>query len=276
LAYPVAKRFIAGERLDDAIARARITNARGMAAIINLLGEHTSVRSDIEWAAREYEVILRRVETEGIRGCISIKPSQVGLALDVEFARDNLRPIVESAKSLGAFVWLDMEESTYTQSTIDLYNWLHAKHTDSGLAIQANLKRTRDDLEQILSHGGIVRLCKGAYGESLDIAWKSKSDIDRSFNDLMEILFAEAKRFAIATHDQKLIENALKMLEQTSAEVEFQMLMGIRDDLKPSLVSKDLPLSEYIPYGRTWFSYSIRRLRERKRNILLLFRALFS
>jgi proline dehydrogenase len=92
----------------------------------------------------------------------------------------------------------------------------------------------------------------------------------------MEILFAEAKRFAIATHDQKLIENALKMLEQTSAEVEFQMLMGIRDDLKPSLVSKDLPLSEYIPYGRTWFSYSIRRLRERKRNILLLFRALFS
>lgn len=276
LAYPLAKRFIAGEGLDDAITRARITNARGMAAIINLLGEHTSVRGDIEQAAREYEVTLRRFRTEGIRGCISIKPSQIGLALNVQFARDNLRSIIESAKGLGTFVWLDMEESTYTQSTIDLYNWLHAQHSASGLAIQANLKRTRDDLKQILSHGGIVRLCKGAYGESPDIAWKSKSDIDRSFRDLTEVLFAEAKRFAIATHDQKLIENTLERLKHSSAEVEFQMLMGIRDDVKPSLVSQGLRLSEYIPYGRTWFPYSIRRLRERKRNILLLFRALFS
>lgn len=276
MAYPIAKRFIAGETLHDAIERAKTSNSRGMSSIINNLGEHTVLRPEVEQMCREYALVLQRMEEEKIRGSISIKPSQIGLAIDYESARGNLRSILSAAEAHRTFIWLDMEGSDYTQRTIDLYDWLNAQCSESGLAIQANLKRTRDDLKHILSEGGVVRLCKGAYQESPEIAWKSKSDVERSFEDLMALLFAKGKRFAIATHDQKLIDKAVELTKSSAAKVEFQMLMGIRDDLKPELVNQGFSLSEYIPYGKTWFPYSIRRLRERKRNILLLVRALIS
>lgn len=276
IAFPIAKRFIAGESLEDAIKCAKFSNSRGLAAIVNLLGEYTDDRLEIERAAQEYETILQRMHDEKIQGSISVKPTQIGLAVDVGLAKDKMKPVISEARLRKVFLWLDMEGSPYTDSTIELYTWLRSNYPDSGVAVQANLKRTPDDLKRIVSMKGIVRLCKGAYAETTQTAWRRKSDIDRSFAELMDYLFTHAERFAVATHDDKLIRKAKDDAKPGGAEFEFQMLMGIRDDMKIELAKEGYRVSEYIPYGKAWLPYSIRRLRERRRNVLLMFRALFS
>jgi proline dehydrogenase len=163
-----------------------------------------------------------------------------------------------------------MESADHTDETIQLYQNLFARYERLGIALQANLTRTESDLTDLLSMGAKIRLVKGAYRENAEIAFKSKEKVDANYLKLMNILFEKGNEFGIATHDVKMIDQAIALSKRHSRKFEFQMLRGIRDELKPSLVKKGFALSEYIPYGTNWLPYSIRRLKERKRNILLL------
>jgi proline dehydrogenase len=276
LLFRIAEHWIAGETYEEAMARAQRSNANKVLGIINLLGEEISAQEETTAATAEYLEILKAIDARKIRCCISIKPTQLGLSLDKKLFKDNLNSILNTAKSLGNFVWMDMEGSIYTVDTIDSYLESRKKFDNVGVAIQAYLKKSEEDVNRILDSGGIIRLVKGAYKESPDIVYKSRKQIDENFSKLMSIMFERGKGFAIATHNEKLIEEAIRLSNVHHTDFEFEMLMGIRDKKKVELVERGYQVSEYIPYGKSWWAYSVRRIREHKSNIFLLARSLLS
>lgn len=270
LLFRVAKKWVAGYSQDDAAKAALDANSRGMTAILNFLGEDTVDREQVNGTVSEYLSLMDLLKAKEIRGCVSVKPTQVGLAIDYDLCLQNYRVLAARAKSLGQFLWLDMESTEFTEQTITIYLKLLKEYSEVGVAIQAYLKRSASDLLHIIEHGGKVRLVKGAYHESEEHVFASKEEVDRNYLHLLEMLAESNTFFAVATHDSDLIEKAAKM----GGNLEFQMLMGIRDELKAELVAKNLRVAEYIPYGSQWLPYSVRRIRERKRNLLLLARSL--
>lgn len=278
LLFKVAKKWVAGNNRSDAIASARNSNSRGLNAILNFLGEDTTSLGIVNQTLHEYLSLTEAINREKIRGCISVKPTQLGLAIGYDLCLKNSRTLAEKTMDLGQFFWLDMESAKYTEDTVKLYSDLVKDYSGTvGVAIQSYLRRSQTDLEYLIERRGIVRLVKGAYHEQDDLAYTSRADVDAAYSLLMKKLFESEARFAIATHDTKLIEQAIELAAKPGTlneRLEFQMLMGIRDDLKPGLVERGFRISEYIPYGSQWLPYSVRRLRERKRNILLLARSL--
>ena len=274
LFYRIAKRWIAGYTLKDAIDAARDANERKMQALINRLGEHTPDRNLIQQYVEEYLNLLEAIRNEKLEATISIKPSQIGLTADATLYLDNLLKILAKAEEEGRFVWIDMENSPYTESTVGIYRELLSTHKDLGLCLQANMKRSETDLKDLLPRGGKIRLVKGAYPENGEIAFKRRTELNANYLRLMHILFEQARFFAIGTHDEKMIDEAEKLSHDYNANFEFQLLKGIRDDLKSRLVTDGFRIGEYIPYGPEWYNYSKRRMRERKRNILLLIRSI--
>ena len=272
----IAKHWIAGETCEDAYARAQQSNTRKVRGILNLLGEDTTSREDTIAATTKYLEILETLKSRQIESCISVKPTQLGLMIDPSLFRDNLNKIQSKAKSLGTFVWVDIEGSPFTAQIVDSYIELRKKYDNVGVAIQAYLKRSEDDVNRILDVGGAIRLCKGAYNESPEIVYKRKDQINGNFSKLMRIMFERGRGFAIATHDEKLIEEASRLSSVHHADFEFEMLMGIRDKKKLELVERGYRVSEYIPFGKSWWAYSMRRIREHKSNIFLLARSLIS
>lgn len=273
LFYRIAKRWIAGYTVDDAVKSAKDANSRKILAIINRLGEHTPDRKMIDAYTEEYLKLIDIIHADKIQGTISVKPSQLGLALEAPLFNGLLLKILRRAEDNGLFLWIDMENSPYTTATIDAYRDLLDSHKSVGMCLQSNMKRTESDLKDLLPRGAKIRLVKGAYPENSEVAYKRRSDVDSNYRRLMEILFDQAEFFAIGTHDGKLVEAAKELSRDHKAHFEFQLLKGIRDDLKPSLVDEGFGVSEYIPYGPEWYNYSKRRLRERKRNILLFLRS---
>jgi proline dehydrogenase len=274
LLYRVAKRWIAGYSLEDAIKVAHDANNRNLRAILNRLGEHTPDEKLIQGYTEEYLRLIDRIRSEKIDGTISVKPSQIGLAANPVLYNTNLRRIVEKADGYDEFVWIDMENSPYTEATIRTYLEILPSYPRLGICLQANMKRSESDLKELIPHGGRVRLVKGAYPESAEVAYKKRSDVDAHYLKLMTTLFEKGDHFAIGTHDGKLIAKARDLAGDYKRDFEFQLLKGIRDDIKPSLVKEGYRVSEYIPYGPEWYNYSKRRMRERKRNILLLLRSI--
>ena len=274
LFYRIAKRWIAGYTLQDAVNSARNSNERKMQALLNRLGEHTPDRTLIQQYVEEYLKLLDAIKSEKLEATISIKPSQIGLTADVTLYRDNLLKILARGEDEGHFVWIDMENSPYTESTVQVYRELLVTHKNLGLCLQANMKRSESDLRDLLPRGGKIRLVKGAYPENGDVAFKRRSEHNANYLRLMHILFEQGKFFAIGTHDEKMIIEAEKLSRDRTADFEFQLLKGIRDDLKSRLLTDGFKVSEYIPYGPEWYNYSKRRMRERKRNILLLIRSI--
>jgi proline dehydrogenase len=274
LFYRIAKRWIAGYTLQDAMAAARNANARKIHAILNRLGEHTPDRNLIQQYVEEYLKLLETIQSENLQATISVKPSQIGLAAEISLYRDNLLKIVAKAEEEGRFVWIDMENSPYTQSTVEIYREMLTTHKDLGLCLQANMKRTENDLRDLLPRGGKIRLVKGAYPENGEVAFKRRSELNSNYLRLMHMMFEQGGFFAIGTHDEKMITEARNLSRDYKADFEFQLLKGIRDDLKSSLLGDGFRVSEYIPYGPEWYNYSKRRMRERKRNILLLIRSI--
>jgi proline dehydrogenase len=272
----IAKHWIAGETLEDAIARVQQSSAKKVRGIINLVGEEITDREDAAAAAAEYLEILKTIDARRIQSCISVKPTQLGLAIDESLFKDNLREILSNAKSLGNFVWVDMEGSPFTAQTVDSYIEFRKKFDNVGIAIQAYLKRSEGDVSRILESGGAIRLCKGAYNESPSIVYKRKKEIDENYSRLMRMMFERGRGFAIGTHDEKLIEEATRLSNVHHADFEFEMLMGIRDKKKLELVERGYRVSEYIPFGKSWWAYSVRRIREHKSNIFLIARSLIS
>jgi proline dehydrogenase len=270
-----ARQWIAGETLDDAISRTRKTNNAGIGGIINFLGEHVRDEDEAKKNIEENQRILKAIEDSKLNASLSIKLTQLGLEIEKDFCLSNVEMIVGGAASKNIFVWIDMENSPYTEDTIYIYLEIFKKFKNVGIAIQSNLKRSDSDVRRIAASGGIIRLVKGAYSEKTDIAYTSRKDITINYSKLMGYLFFKSTFFAIATHDDLLINEALVANEAHRKRIEFQMLLGVREELKKELVKKGLTVVDYIPYGKNWFPYSLRRIRERKRNILLVFRSVF-
>lgn len=276
LLFQIAKHWIAGETYEVAMERAEQSNANKMLGIINLLGEDVAAQDETAAATTEYLEILKAIDARKIRSCISIKPTQLGLSIDKKLFEDNLNSILSTAKLFGNFVWIDMEGSPYTTDTIDSYLEFRKKLDNVGVAIQSYLKRSEEDVNRILDSKGMIRLVKGAYNEKPAIAFKSKKQINENFSKLMRMMFERGHGFAIATHHEKLIEEAVELSRSRQVDFEFEMLMGIRDKKKIELAQRGYRVSEYIPYGKGWWAYSVRRIREHKSNIFLLARSLVS
>jgi proline dehydrogenase len=280
LLFRVAKKWISGYTYKDAISAAKGTNNKRMSAILNFLGEESIDVKQIEQTVNEYCSLLDFLKSNEIDGCISVKPTQIGLKISYEMCLYNFKQIANKAKSLGKFIWIDIESFQFVENTIAIYLELFKEYKQTGLAIQAYLKRSSSDLLHLLEEGANVRVVKGAYRESENNAFQSADKINLNFSKLMQMLFENSNDnaiFAIATHDSKLIEEAIELSEKyenIKKRFEFQLLMGICDQIKMNLVERKFRVSEYIPYGSHWLPYSVRRIRERKRNILLLARSL--
>lgn len=268
--FRFAKQWIAGDTIDDALHSAQSAYKNGRHAIINKLGEYHKSKRPIRKTILEYQKIIASFRKWKIRGAISVKPTQIGLSISQKECHKNLSEIVKTAREAHVFVWLDMESADHTDETIELYHAFFSRYERMGIALQANLKRTDDDLRDLIKKGAKIRLVKGAYKENAKIAFKSKQDVDKNYIKLMRKLFKESNEFGIATHDSEIIRKAVSLSKKYPKRFEFQMLKGIRDELKPKLIKKKFLVSDYIPYGTNWLPYSFRRIKERKRNILLL------
>jgi proline dehydrogenase len=274
LFWPIAKKWIAGREIGDAIQVAKQANARKIDSIINRLGEHTPDPRLIQEYTQEYLRLLEAMAESEVSGCISVKPTQLGLSADPALYKKNVAQILEKADSEKRFTWVDMESSVYTEPTLQVYKELVDSYSEMGICLQANLKRTEADLKSLLAREGKIRLTKGAYSESNQTAYKKKAAINDNYVSLMKMLFDQGTWFAIATHDERMILKAQELSKDHNPEFEFEMLKGIRDDLKEKLATQGYRVSNYIPYGPEWFNYSKRRLRERKRTVFLLIRSI--
>ena len=248
---------------------------------MNFLGEDNTNNKSIELTVNEYISILGLINSNEIDGNISVKPTQVGLKIGYDECLRNLRVISNKAASLGKFMWIDIESFQYVENTISIYLDLFKENSSTGVALQSYLRRSASDLLHLIEKGANVRLVKGAYKQSEENAFQSMTEINSSFSRLTRMMFENDNRsniFAIATHDPKLIDYTIAVSEEFGTDkkqFEFQLLMGIQNELKDILVKRKFKTCEYIPYGSQWLQYSIRRIRERKRNVLLLARSIF-
>jgi len=280
LLFKVSKRWIAGYSNNDAIMAAKKSNHNGMSAILNYLGEVYVEKSQIDRSVTEYITLLDLLKSNDVRGSISVKPTQIGLSVGYDKCLENFRKISEKAKQSGHFMWIDIESSIFVEDTLSIYLEILRKNRDTGVAIQSYLKRSHSDLLHLMEHSANLRIVKGAYSEEKDKAYQSNNEINQNFSALMKLVLEESAYggiVAIATHDSKLIQEALVLSWKGSERMknlQFQLLKGIRDELKLQLVTNGYLVLEYIPYGEKWLQYSIRRIKERKRNVFLLARSL--
>jgi len=280
LLFKVSKRWIAGYSNIDAIIAAKKSNHNGMSAILNYLGEVYVEKSQIDRSVTEYITLLDLLKSNDVRGSISVKPTQIGLSVGYDKCLENFRKISEKAKQSGHFMWIDIESSIFVEDTLSIYLEILRKNRDTGVAIQSYLKRSHSDLLHLMEHSANLRIVKGAYSEEKDKAYQSNNEINQNFSALMKLILEESAYggiVAIATHDSKLIQEALVLSWKGSERMknlQFQLLKGIRDELKLQLVTNGYLVLEYIPYGEKWLQYSIRRIKERKRNVFLLARSL--
>jgi proline dehydrogenase len=281
------KKWAAGQDMKDALIVAKECNMKGQRAILNYLGEEYIEEERINRTTEEYSNLLDQLHAHQIDGCISIKPSQLGLCVSYELCLKNLRVLINRALKSSVFVWIDMESSKYTDDTLKLYLELFSYDPQIGIVIQSTLRRSASDLLHLFEvSGSKVRLVKGAYHENEQIAFVHHEEVNANYIKLLEMLFNRnyiinnnngvdnnTLQFAVATHDSKLIEHAIMLSKSSKIHIrnfEFEFLKGIRDELKRKLVKEGFRVAEYIPYGDEWLPYSVRRLRERKRNLLLL------
>jgi proline dehydrogenase len=287
VAWRAASRFVAGETLTDAIRAAEVLNQKGITATLDNLGEHTNTPEEARRARDDIARIADAIEEAGVRANISIKLTQIGLALDEALCAENLAYIIKHAARYGIFVRIDMEDSPWTDATIRLYRQMRAEFglDNVGLVIQAYLYRSEADIRSLAAEGTRIRLCKGAYKEPDEIAFPKKSDVDANYDRLGELLMdcaletgavpasADGKTPpipALATHDDLRIEHARKYAETIGLPkpaLEFQFLYGIRRDLQENLVAAGYPVRVYVPYGTEWYPYFVRRLAERPANL---------
>ncbi|MBS3059928.1 MAG: proline dehydrogenase family protein [DPANN group archaeon] len=261
-----AQRWVAGPKVEDALQRVKQQNEHGIRGIIDKLGEGTKTQEDVLQNVAEYKKISDMIRIDKAQADISIKLTSLGLGFDKQLAQSSIDEIVHYASENNILIWIDMEHSQYTDRTIEIFKNMHAKYPDNiAICLQAKLKRTPRDLEDLLKTGSKIRLCKGIYYEEPEVALQDSDEIRKAFLKQMDTLFAKAKDFGIATHDQDIIDKALKK-EPQNDRFRLQMLMGVRDNEKAELAKKHA-LEEYIPYGEDWKPYVSRREIELKRSL---------
>ncbi len=265
-------RFVAGETIDEAVAAIRELNTDGCSASFDHLNESVANPAEAEAEVREYLEILARIDETGIKSNVSIKLTQFGLELDPELAYKNARAVVEEAARRGNFVRVDMEASTVTQQTIDIFKRLRAEFelNDVGIVLQSYLRRTYKDAEELVKFPARIRICKGAYNEPPEVAFPDKKDTDENYIRVMQLLLSSGIYHGIATHDPKMIEATIDFAKRQGIgkeAFEFQMLYGVRRDLQRQLAKDGYNMRVYVPYGKHWYPYFMRRLAERPANI---------
>lgn len=273
-----ARRFIAGETIEEAIDAARSIQAQGLLLTLDYLGESVGTLEEADAATREYARLLEVILVSGIERNISLKLTQLGAGVDRATCVDNLRRILEPARKHGFFVRIDMENSPWTQLTLDVFETLwQQEYRNIGIALQAALHRTERDVTRMSELGARVRLVKGAYKEPPTVAYQHKADVDSAFIRLMRILLDSGTYPAFGTHDPMLLEATEKYAAKRGIakdRFEFQMLYGIRRDLQASLVRRGYRMRVYVPFGREWFPYFMRRLGERPANLGFVIRGI--
>lgn len=273
----VARRFVAGDTLPEALETAGELNGDGFRVTLDLLGESVTDRAMSTRAVEAYEESLTAIDRSDARTTISLKLTQLGLEIDEGFCLDNLRRIVGHAAELDNFVRIDMEGSDHTEATLSVFRRVFRDHDNVGVVIQSYLRRSRRDVEELVDLGAPVRLCKGAYDEPPEVAYQDPEEVDASFVHLMELLLDGGAPTAIASHDERMIRATWDHMEARGLErgdVEFQMLYGVRRELQRSIVDDGHPMRIYVPYGSEWYSYLMRRMAERPANLWLVLRSL--
>jgi proline dehydrogenase len=266
----MSHRFVAGETLDEAIQATRQCNDAGMLVTLDCLGENVSTPTDAQKARDIYLSIFDRITQEKLKANVSCKLTQLGLDLSVEFCEGLVLSIAERAAAYESFLRIDMESSIYTQRTVELVKRVRAQTPCVGAVIQAYLYRSESDIHDLLSYGCRIRLCKGAYKESPEVAFPRKQDVDGNYVKLMRLLLSSGFYHAMATHDPRMIAETIRWAAEkkiSKDDFEFQLLYGVRTDLQRQLVRDGYRVRIYVPYGQEWFPYFMRRLAERPANL---------
>lgn len=273
----VARRFVAGESIEDAVTAVRALNRSRNLTSLDLLGENVADESGARHAAEGYLGIFDRISREQLDANVSLKLTQLGLDLSDSLCGELLEKIVAHAANLRNFVRVDMEGSAYTQRTVEIVKRVRARYPSVGTVMQAYLYRTEQDIQDLLAAGCRIRLCKGAYMEPPEVAFPRKADVDANYVKLMKILLASGIYHGIATHDPKMIQatkDFVRTRKIATNQFEFQMLYGIRTDLQRQIIREGYRLRVYIPFGSDWFPYFMRRLAERPANLAFFLRNL--
>jgi len=265
--YLFASRYIAGEKLEDAVKLVRDLNSRNILATMDVLGEDTTNVEEANAAVEEALRVFETINAEKLKSTLSIKLTQIGLKLSYDLCLQNMKRILNKAKELNNYIEIDMEDSSCTVDTINIFKDLRKEYSNCGMVMQAYLRKGEIYLNDALEYlrGSSVRLCKGIYNEPPEIAFKGKQEIRENYLKLLEFLFRENIYVGIATHDIKLINGAkelIKKYSKTNDDFEFQMLLGVKVDLRDKLVAEGYKVRIYVPYGTHWYKYSIRRMKE--------------
>ena len=274
----VSKRYVAGVTLDSAVETVVKLNKEGAVATLDLLGESATKKDDCDASVTEYLKILDTIKSSNLDCNISLKPTQLGLQIDKELCYQNIHKIVEKARSLNNFVRIDMEDSPYTSSTIEIFTRLKKEFPNVGIVLQAYMRRSLDDLNELVKLNSNFRLCKGIYDEARTIAFKDPYTVNRNFSLLIEKAFKSKCYIGIATHDEKIVWEGLKYIDSFQldrSQYEFQMLLGVDEELKKIIIDGGHKLRIYVPYGKKWYAYSMRRLKENPKIAVYIMKAFF-
>lgn len=261
----VASRYVAGDSLEDALKTVAVLNQQGAMATVDVLGEEVSERDKAEAAVEEYIRIFESIESQNLDANVSIKPTLLGLKIDEHFCRENIERITIAAKKASNFVRIDMEDRTCTDATLGIYQELQAQYGNLGAVLQAYMRRTLPDIDELPAENANIRLCKGIYIEPRATAWKGYQTVRHNFVMVLEKLITRGVYVGIATHDEYLTCAAVGLLDKHRVpknRYEFQMLLGVDEQLRQIILDGGHRLRVYVPYGSDWYPYSIRRLRE--------------
>ncbi|MGB5850487.1 MAG: proline dehydrogenase family protein [Ignavibacteriaceae bacterium] len=260
-----SRKYIAGESLDSAVTLVKDLNAKGIYATLDVLGESVTNEEEATRAFDNAMKVFDAIVEHNLKANISIKPTQLGLSFDEHFAREQIRKLVERASQIDNFVRIDMEDSQYTDATINIYKSIFENYSDVGIVLQAYLKRSYNDTVILNKLGTNYRICKGIYVEPASLAYKDKHMIRDNFLKMLESMFKNGNYVGIATHDEYLIDNAYRIIKELNIpndKFEFQMLLGVREDLRNKINNDGYKIRIYVPFGEDWYAYSIRRLKE--------------
>jgi proline dehydrogenase len=260
-----SKKYIAGETLQDAVDFVKKLNSKGIYATMDVLGESVANKSESIKCKNEALEVLEAIEKNRLMANLSIKPTQMGLAIDEQFAYQQILELVKKAAEYKNFVRIDMEDSPFTDKTLNLYKRIFEHHKNVGVVIQAYMKRSVDDIIALNKIGTNYRLCKGIYVEPAAIAYKGKQEVRDNYLKLLDQLFKDGNYVGIATHDKPLIDAAYARIKGKNIpkeRFEFQMLLGVREDLRDKINSDGYKIRIYVPFGKDWYAYSVRRLKE--------------
>lgn len=274
-----AGRYIAGETLADAVRCVRQLNSEGVCATLDVLGEDITNKDEAVTSSQQSVEVLHTIAKEKLDSNLSIKLTSLGLKLGTEFCTENVREILKVAAQYGTFVRFDMEDSTCTSDTISIFRTLQKEFPRSGIVLQAYMRRSEDDVRQLLLTQTNFRLCKGIYKEKPDIAFQGREEVQQNYLYLLEMMFRSKSYVGIATHDTLLVDGALKIIQAMNLkkdEYEFQMLLGVRPELRKRLVKDGHKVRLYVPFGEHWYGYSTRRFKENPEIAGYVFKALFT